>query len=77
MIDDVIYVFAARYAHGRNTGSALMVVRSILSEWDFISLHTKKQLYKESFEAQSCKEDWKLLQDRFEADDKLKDGLNG
>ena len=59
-------VFAARYAHARSTGAPLMVVKYILRVWDSLSDRTKETLYDESFDASFCKEDWKMLQDRFE-----------
>jgi len=61
-MDDSIIIFAARYAHRRNTGTALMVVSFVLKEWG----RTREMLYRESFEATYCREDWKRLQDKFE-----------
>lgn len=59
-------VYAARYAHGRNTGAALQVVSHILAEWDGLAPVTKETLYKESVEAGYCQEDWQKLRDRYE-----------
>ena len=65
-VKEGVLVFAARYAHGRNTGAAFMVVRDILSVWDCLSEYTKEQLYRESFEASYCKDDWALIQEKYE-----------
>jgi len=64
----LLMIYAARYAHGRNTGAALQVTSYILAEWDNIDKRDKKQLYHDSFEAAYCQEDWKRLQDRFESE---------
>jgi hypothetical protein len=69
-MNETMLIFAARYAHGRNTGGAFMVVRYILSVWDDLSNSARAVLYKESFEATFCKEDWKMLQDKFEKEAK-------
>ncbi len=65
-MNENILVFAARYAHGRNTGAPLMVVNEILHQWDKLGAGTKKQLYIESFEASYQPDMWKKVQDRFE-----------
>ena len=59
-------VYAARYAHGRNTGAALQIVSHILAEWDKLTENTKWKLYKDTREARYCQEDWQKLRDRYE-----------
>ena len=61
MIDNTLYIFAARYAHHRNTGAAYQVVRCILEAWDRLDQQTRLQLVREASEATTCKEDWDLL----------------
>lgn len=57
-----ILVFAARYAHSRNTGAALQVVRSILKSWDLLDLRTKEELIHEAKEEATCNhEDWQMI----------------
>ena len=70
IFNESILVFATRYAHNRNTGAAFMMVSGIVSEWDNISDRTKEVLYRESFEARYNAEDWKILQDKYEAEKK-------
>lgn len=60
-IDENIYVFAARYAHSRNTGAAYQVVVSIIYNWGGLSRHTQIQLKNEAKEAVYNKEDWDRL----------------
>jgi hypothetical protein len=38
----------------------------VLKEWGRLSETTREMLYRESFEATYCREDWKRLQDKFE-----------
>ena len=58
-------VYAARYAHTRNTGAALQVVNEILMHWDSLSTNTKKQLKREAKnETLFNKEDWKRIIDK-------------
>lgn len=65
-LEETMIVFAARYAHKRNTGGALMVVTRALNVWDKLTENTKRKLYDESREAQYCKEDWQKLRDKYE-----------
>ena len=65
-MNETVIIFAARYAHTRNTGAALAVVSHILEVWDKLGSPAREQIYKESFEAQYCSDDWRRLQDRFE-----------
>ena len=71
-IEENMYVFAARYAHGRNTGAPLMVVTELINKWDEFSKNTQAQLLSESFEAFHCKRDWDRLRARA-----LKENTNG
>jgi hypothetical protein len=57
-------VFAARYAHTRNTGAALMVVSTILYKWDRLTLETQVQLKREAKEATYNLEAWQKLLDK-------------
>jgi hypothetical protein len=58
-------VFAARYAHTRNTGGAYQVVNSILHHWDDFSDYTKKQMIGEASREATCNmEDWDRLINR-------------
>ena len=68
MIDNTLYIFAARYAHNRNTGAAYAVVQRILAAWDTLDLPTRKQLIREASEATHCKEDWQMLIDKGDED---------
>jgi len=60
-IEENMIVFAARYAHGRNTGAALQVVKHILNVWDELSYRTKDHLISESNEASYCLDEWEML----------------
>lgn len=51
-------VFAARYAHTRNTTAPWLVVEHILSVWDTLSRTTQLQLIKECDEATCQIEEW-------------------
>lgn len=57
-------MFAARYAHTRNTGAALMVVSTILDNWDSLTLETQAQLKREAKEATYNLEGWQKLLDK-------------
>jgi hypothetical protein len=57
-------IFAARYAHHRNTGAALMVVNAILQNWDRITPRVREQLQREAEEATYNLEDWRLVINR-------------
>jgi len=54
-------VFAARYAHNRSTGAAMIVVNTILANWDFLSPETQMQIKREAGEATSNLDDWQKL----------------
>ena len=56
-------IFAARYAHTRNTSAAFMVVRNIIDGWSDLSDNTRDTLIRESHEAIYNKEDWQMLRD--------------
>ena len=56
-----ILIFAARYAHNRNTGAALAVCRAIENEWRYITRETQEQLQRESYEATCNIEDWEII----------------
>ena len=61
--EESMLVFAARYAHNRLTGAALMVVSEIIDKWPEISERTRKQLVRESREATHFKDEWQRLAD--------------
>ena len=55
-------VFAARYAHTRETAAAYYVVNAIIKNWDNLSLKTKKQLKQEAKNESTCNySDWNRL----------------
>lgn len=54
-------VYAARYAHHRKTGAALLVVDSIIAHWNQLSGSVKETLVRESREATTNPEDWERL----------------
>ena len=56
-----VYVFAIRYAANRNTGAALMVVNSILANWDKFSEKARLDLKEEAYEATTNPYDWNKL----------------
>ena len=56
-----VFLFAARYAHHRQTGAALAVVTAIKAGWDDLTPQVKKQLQQESHEATFNPEDWNEL----------------
>lgn len=61
---DALALFAARYAHNRNTGAPLMVVRQLMQIWPELQVQTREKIIKESKnEAMYCLEDWRLLWD--------------
>jgi len=57
-------VFAARYAHDRNTGAAMQVVNSILMNWDSLSENVKRTIQEEAEHAPYNREDWQKLIDK-------------
>jgi len=63
-----IIVYAARYAHTRNTGASLQVVNYILRVWQDLSDDTCKQLARESTEATCNKNDWIRIVEAFNGD---------
>lgn len=57
-------VFAARYAHGRHTAAASLVVSEILSKWEGISESTRAQLKREAEVSVECNiDEWIRLID--------------
>lgn len=58
---DSVLIFAARYAHGRNTGAALAVVTALKACWRALTPELKSQLLREADEAQYNHEDWEEL----------------
>lgn len=55
-------VYAARYAHARQTGASLQVVTAVLNSWGELSPDIKQQLKKEAAnEAVFNYEDWKKI----------------
>ena len=61
-----IYIYAARYAHTRNTGAALQVVTQILAVWNKLPYQAKEQLAREAEnEAIYNAEDWSRIIEMF------------
>lgn len=59
-----VLVFAARYAHTRKTGAAMIVVDAILENWDKLTHLTQEQIRKEARNEATCNfEDWRQLGD--------------
>ena len=58
-----ILIYAARYAHTRNTGAAFTVVMEIRNAWDNIGQHAQEQIKKEAKEATFNLDMWNLLDD--------------
>lgn len=58
-----ILVFAARYAHHRNTGAALAVCNAIAQEWDNLDRDAQTQIQRESFEAEYNQDDWQKIRE--------------
>ena len=58
------FVYAARYAHSRDTGAAMQVVNTILHNWHRFDYRTQQQLKTEADEATYNQEDWQQLIDR-------------
>lgn len=56
-------VFAARYAHHRNTGGALAICTAIRDQWTSLDKHTQDQILRESHEATANLDDWQKLRD--------------
>ncbi len=68
--EQAVLVFAARYAHTRQTTAAGMVVCNILKNWDRIPAHTQEQLKREALAATCNLDDWaKLTGKGLEAND--------
>jgi hypothetical protein len=60
-------VYAARYAHGRNTGAALQVCMAIVYYWDQLDGDVQNNLYRESFEAEHNTVEWETLRNDVKA----------
>ena len=56
-------VFAARYAHNRQTGASLAVLTAIKENWEDIRQHTRDQLKSEASEATCNLTDWEELKE--------------
>ncbi len=54
-------LFAARYAHYRQTGAALAVVSALISCWHQLTPHTRDQIIRESIDAVYNQDDWQRL----------------
>ena len=68
-VEETCLIFAARYAHDRNTGAALTVVNAALRNWDAISDRTKEQLYNEARQEAMCNlDDWYRLYQKYESE---------
>lgn len=58
-------IFAARYAHTRNTGAACLVIAAILKNWGRLSELVQLQLKREAKNEATCNmEDWRRIIDR-------------
>lgn len=66
---DSVYVYAARYAHHRNTGAAIQVIAATMAA--NVSDETLMQMIRESYEATYNKGDWVAF--RKAARDQMKD----
>jgi leucyl aminopeptidase (aminopeptidase T) len=58
-----VLVFAARYAHSRNTGGTWVVVRTLKQHWGQLSDYIQEQILSESHEATTNLDDWQRLRD--------------
>lgn len=56
-------IFAARYAHGRNTAAAFTVVRAIQQAWPLLSEYARIMILRESHEAAFNLDDWERLRE--------------
>ena len=56
-----LLIFAARYAHSRKTGAALMIVNSIIQMWDELDSEVKRTLIEEAEHATCNFDDWNGL----------------
>ena len=56
-----VYMFAIRYAQHRETGAALMVVKTILANWDKFTVQDKIDLRLEAEDYTACSDDWERL----------------
>ena len=61
--EESMLVFAARYAHSRNTSAAHMVVAEIIGKWPELRASTRRQLVRESREAIYNHDYWQRLVD--------------
>jgi hypothetical protein len=58
-----VMVFAARYAHNRQTAAAYAVVRALKQCWHKLNVSTRLQIFNESYEATYNHNDWQSLRD--------------
>ena len=59
---DSIAVFACRYAHTRQTGAALMVVKTLIAQKHLICKNTMDQIVREAKSDATCNiDDWAML----------------
>jgi len=65
-------VFAARYAHGRQTGAALQVMTEVGRNVKKLSNDILEQLRKESHEASCNLEDWDMMRNFIEQEQKTR-----
>jgi len=56
-------IFAARYAHNRPTGAAIIVVKMLKDAWRDLSPYGRKTILKEAEDAAYGREEWQLLRD--------------
>jgi len=63
-LENTALVFAARYAHNRNTGSTFAIVRCLIMNWQRIDVITQAQILREAYQdATSNRDDWQKLFD--------------
>ncbi len=60
-ISHYMLVYAARYAHTRDTGAAAQVVSQILINWPVLSKKMKQQLKTEAIQNATSNEDYWML----------------
>ena len=60
---DNLSLMSARYAHHRQTGASLAVVRELMINWDMISKDAQFKILQESYEATYNISDWEDLRE--------------
>lgn len=66
---DQMLIYAARYAHNRETGAALQVVDCAIKNWSILDEKTRVQLAQEASNEATCNiDDWQKLITLFNGD---------